>query len=133
LNSRVLDTTIASLLLDRSPTLHLYEPYMMNASLVLSFQTVAEMRFGALRANWGQERKRDLEQFFTAFDVVVYTDALGLHWAEVMHAARQVGRRLEAGDAWIAATAKMLNAPLLTHDKDFSAEACPAITIHCHA
>ena len=49
-----------------------------------------------------------------------------------MQDARRTGRRLEAGDAWIAATAKMLDAPLLTHDKDFSPVACPAITIYCY-
>ena len=30
------------------------------------------------------------------------------------------GRRLETADAWIAATAVMLNCPLASHDRDFS-------------
>jgi tRNA(fMet)-specific endonuclease VapC len=133
LNPCVLDTTVASLLLDRSPLLALYQPHLEHASLCLSFQTVAEMRFGALKANWGTRRKRSLEQFFTAFHLVVYTDQLSVHWAEVMYEARQAGRRLEAGDAWIAATARYLNAPLLAHDKDFSPAACPSIVVICHA
>jgi tRNA(fMet)-specific endonuclease VapC len=133
LNPCVLDTTVASLLLDRSPLLALYRPYLENASLCLSFQTVAEMRFGALKANWGANRKRSLEQFFTSFQLVVYTDQLSAHWAEIMYVARRAGRRLETGDAWIAATARYLNAPLLAHDKDFSPEACPSIVIFCHA
>src|SRR5207249_10447251 len=67
-------STVASLLLDRSPFLAPYRPHLENASLLLSFQTVAEMRFGALKANWGEERKRDLESFFTAFDVVIRSE-----------------------------------------------------------
>jgi tRNA(fMet)-specific endonuclease VapC len=133
LNPRVLDTTIASLLLDRSPSLTLYQSYLNNASLCLSFQTVAELRFGALKANWGEGRKQGLELFFSAFHLVIYTDELASHWAQIMYDARQAGRRLEAGDAWIAAAARLLDAPLLTHDRDFSPAACPSITVFYHA
>jgi predicted nucleic acid-binding protein len=34
-----------------------------------------------------------------------------------MVAARRNGRRIETADAWIAATALLLDAPLLTHNK----------------
>lgn len=46
--------------------------------------------------------------------------------------AQRVWQRLEDGDAWIAATAKYLKAPLLTHDKDFDVSACPSLTIYRH-
>lgn len=39
-----------------------------------------------------------------------------LKWAEVMVAARRAGRRLETADAWIAATAALDSAPLITHN-----------------
>lgn len=133
LNPSVLDTTIASLLLIKSPSLLPYEPLLEEVSMVLSFQSVAEMRYGALIANWGEERRQELEEFLSSFIVVGYTDELATLWATTMHEARRAGRRLEAGDAWIAATARLLNAPLLTHDKDFSPAACPSITVHCYA
>ena len=133
LNPGVLDTTVASLLLNRNPLLSLYQPYLEDASLCISFQTVAEMRLGALLAKWGESRKQDLELFLSAFNLIVYSDELCDCWAIVMNEARQVGRRREAGDAWIAATAKLLDAPLITHDRDFSLAACPSITIVCHA
>ena len=47
--------------------------------------------------------------------------------------ARVVGRRLEADDAWVAATASLLNLPLLTHDKDFRDLGYPGLTVICHA
>jgi predicted nucleic acid-binding protein len=133
LNPHVLDTTVVSLLLNRNPLLSLYQSYLHNASLCISFQTVAEMRFGALRAGWGAVRRRNLELFLSAFNLIVYSDELGDHWAQVVDEARRAGRRLEAGDAWIAATARLISAPLLTHDRDFSPGACPSVTVICHA
>jgi hypothetical protein len=38
-------------------------------------------------------------------------------WAEVMVGAQAVGRRIECADAWIAATAVLYQAPLITHNK----------------
>jgi predicted nucleic acid-binding protein len=37
--------------------------------------------------------------------------------AEAMVAARRNGRPIETADAWVAATALVFDAPLLTHDK----------------
>ena len=37
-------------------------------------------------------------------------------WAEAMVAARSVGRRIEVADAWIAATALLYDAPLVTNN-----------------
>lgn len=107
-----------------------YQQHMQGATLFLGFQTVAEMRFGALKANWGASRRQVLEQFFSNFNIILYNDALAFHWVEVMLDAQRVGRRLEAGDGWIVAPAKYLNAPLLTHDKDFDPSACPSLTIY---
>jgi len=38
-------------------------------------------------------------------------------WAELMVAAQAVGRRIECADAWIAATALLYDAPLVTHNR----------------
>lgn len=40
-------------------------------------------------------------------------------WAKVGAQCKRNGRRLEAGDAWIAATAIHRRIPLLTHDRDY--------------
>ena len=43
-----------------------------------------------------------------------------LGWADVMAGARANGRRIEAADAWIAATALLYGAALVTHNpKDY--------------
>lgn len=130
MNASVLDTSVASLMFRDSPLFALYQPLIDESSPVLCFQTIAEMRFGAILRRWSARRQRELETFLADFDVIVYSDVLATHWAQIMHDARRAGRRLEAGDAWIAATAGYLNAPLLTHDKDFSIEAIPSITVY---
>ena len=52
-------------------------------------------------------------------------------WAEVMVAARAAGRRIETADAWIAATALLYDAPLVTHNgSDFLG--VPGLTLISH-
>lgn len=133
MNYCVADTTITSLLLQNLPEILLYKPHFTGVSIHISFQTVAEMRYGALRNGWGMRRKRELESFLLSFAIVEYSSELADCWATVMHESRIAGRRLEVGDAWIAAAALSLNAPLLTHDRDFKADACPSIQVYCYA
>jgi tRNA(fMet)-specific endonuclease VapC len=58
-----------------------------------------------------------LRLFLSRFVIVPSSHDLVLKWAEAMVAARRIGRRIETADAWIAATALLYNAPLLTHNK----------------
>lgn len=125
----LIDTSVAGLMLNDRPALVPYQYHLVGAQIHVSFQTVAEMRFGALLKNWGADKITNLEAFLASVLVVGYSDPLGHCWAHIMRESRTLGRRLEAADAWIAATALLLNAPLLTHDKDFSADACPSITV----
>ena len=129
----VLDTSVASFLVNKNPLIALYRPHITGATPVLCFQTVGEMRYGSLKAEWGQERNHRLEQFLQDTDIIHSSEALTRLWAEIMRESRRIGKRLEAADAWIAATALLLGAPLLTHDKDFDAQACPSIAIVCYA
>jgi len=133
LNLRVLDTPITCLRLDESPALDLYQSNLTGVPLVIAFQTVAEMRYGALAAGWGARRRQQLERFLRRFQTIGYSDELASQWAEIMLDARLAGRRLEAGDAWVAATARLLDAPLVTHDLDFSSQSCPSIVVISHA
>lgn len=66
--------------------------------------TEAELEQWILLAKWGVERVRRFRTFMTGFASVPSSRDLILQWAEVMVAARANGRRIEAADAWIAAT-----------------------------
>jgi predicted nucleic acid-binding protein len=62
--SVVIDTMIASRLLtaQRShPLIVRYRLYLRGRNIVLSFATVAELRYGAYKANWGERKLGNLE------------------------------------------------------------------------
>ena len=129
----VIDTTVASFILEDRPEIIAYHSHFASSPLVyISFQTVAEMKLGSLLKNWGELKRNKLERFFSGVQIVDYSIGLADKWAIVMKEARLAGRRLEAGDAWIAATALLLDSPLLTHDRDFDQSACPSIIVYSY-
>jgi len=82
--------------------------------------TEAELEQWILSAKWGADRIRRFQEFMTGFASVPSSRDMILKWAEVMVAARANGRRIEAADAWIAATALLYGAALVTHNpKDY--------------
>jgi tRNA(fMet)-specific endonuclease VapC len=132
----LLDTNIASFLHPRkkgSPERLKYEPHLQGQVLALSFQSVAELLQWAEQNKWGAASRAALDRFIAAFLIIPFDYELGRAWARVMTHARAAGRRLEAGDAWIAATALRHNLPLITHDAEFRDLNVPGIAVTCHA
>jgi predicted nucleic acid-binding protein len=86
----------------------------------VSFMTEAELEQWILLAKWGAGRIQRFHAFMRSFAAVPSSRDLILKWAEVMVTARANGRRMEAADAWIAATALVYGAVLITHNpKDY--------------
>jgi predicted nucleic acid-binding protein len=83
--------------------------------------TEAEREQWALLANWHAKRRDWLRIFLARFVIVPSSRDLVLKWAEVMVTARRAGRRLETAGAWIASTAILYGASLITHNgSDYS-------------
>ena len=105
---------------------------MARHQIFLAAVTVAEVRYGALVAGWGDQRRQRLEQSIAATTVVPVSDALLTTLAELRHACRQDGHALHepihANDLWIAASAVHIGAPLLTADAVF--DDVPGLTLH---
>jgi len=78
--------------------------------------TEAELEQWALLSNWQTKRIEWLGTFLGRFVIVPSSRDLVLKRAEVMVTARRNGRRLETADAWIAPTAVLYDAPLVTHN-----------------
>jgi tRNA(fMet)-specific endonuclease VapC len=117
----LLDTTVASLLHPKKKNDALrsqYEPHMEGLVLAVSFQSVAELWSWAEENNWGMSLRAGLEAFMQKFMVVPYDPGLAKTWARLSAHCKRSGRRLEAGDAWIAASAVHYKLTLLTHDSD---------------
>jgi tRNA(fMet)-specific endonuclease VapC len=119
----LLDTTVASLLHPKKKGTELrqkYEKHMKDQTLALSFQSVAELWQWAEANRWGEKARQELDAFVRRFLVIPYDYELAQVWARVMEQSKNEGRRFEAGDCWIAATAVHRNIPLLSHDRDFA-------------
>ena len=81
---------------------------------------LAEMRQGALEANWGQRKCDVLEEYLAGFSVLHSDSLLCSTWAAVRNESTRKGRQMGSADAWIAATALALSVPLVTNSpKDY--------------
>jgi tRNA(fMet)-specific endonuclease VapC len=112
----VLDTDVVSFLFKSDNRAQLYLPHLRDRQWLISFMTEAELEQWAILSNWHAKRIEWLRVFLGKFVIVPSSRDLVLKWAEVMVASRKRGRRLETADAWIAATAALYDAPLITHN-----------------
>jgi tRNA(fMet)-specific endonuclease VapC len=89
----------------------------------LAFHTGMELRFGAMRAEWGDFRSRRLERRIAEMTVVQPRrgDDHRLRGAAGRLPADRPRswRKVHDGDRWIAATALRLGVPLVSHDGVF--------------
>jgi predicted nucleic acid-binding protein len=85
---------------------------------MISFMTLAEMDRWVLEAHWGEARRQRLREYLERFVVLPYDRDLCTKWADVTVAAQACGRRIDCADAWIAATALITGAPLITHNRN---------------
>ncbi len=102
--SVVVDTMVVSALVNsgRDPGgAARYRSAIDGRTVVVSFVTVTEMRFGAVKAGWGEIRRRSLERVLAQLVVVQPDDDLMLTCAELRapawplarHSARRSTRR----------------------------------------
>ncbi len=121
----VVDTMVVSWLFDDRPNrlAEQYRALIGPRPVLLAFQTVMELRYGVLRAGWGQLRRRRLERRIAELTVVQPDDeivttcaALRAHCAQIGHA---LAGKLHDGDRWIAAAAMRLDVSLISHDGIF--------------
>jgi predicted nucleic acid-binding protein len=113
----VVDTDVVSFLYKRDTRVLLYTSHLDGKLTLISFMTIAELHRWTLERQWGEKRRRDLEKFLDKFAIVEYVKALCFKWAEATYSARRNGRPVGVADAWIAATALLENAPLVTHNR----------------
>jgi predicted nucleic acid-binding protein len=119
----VIDTDVFGAELGRSPLVALYEPIIVGRPAFISFQTAAELRYGALRRRWGEKRMRDLETKIAAAVTVHTGPELILIYAQLRadceHLGHALGQREHDADRWVAATALRLGLPLVSNDGIF--------------
>jgi predicted nucleic acid-binding protein len=121
----VIDTMVFSRMFVERPNLQAenYRRVIGQLPVLLAFQMVAELRFGALRSSWGELRRRRLERRIAELAVVQPDDDMMTAWAQLRVDCQRIGHGLAAkihdGDRWIAATARRLDVPLVSDDSIF--------------
>jgi len=118
----VIDTDVFSA--DLVPGAQLAERYasiVAGRPALISFQTVAELRYGALRRGWGDARMLRLEAKIRLAEIVHTGPELVLVYAQLRAdceaRGHALGQRAHTADRWIAATALRLGVPLVSNDK----------------
>jgi predicted nucleic acid-binding protein len=97
----------------------------------VSFGFVAELRYGALRAGWGDLRLRRLARSLSDLDVVQTEQRLIERCAELRawasRAGHALGQKIHEADRWVAATALALDLELVAGDGIF--EGVPGLDV----
>jgi tRNA(fMet)-specific endonuclease VapC len=121
----VLDTNIVLAYIRQSPQYLAVESTFNltadDAQLIVSVVTIGEIRVLAQRRDWGQKKMEQLNSFLqqALFIVDVSFGAPELLDAYVEIDCFSKGRSMGKNDLWIAATAKVTGATLITTDGDF--------------
>ena len=115
----VLDTNIVSYIFGDDRRAGFYREQIYGERVIISFQTLEELWFGAYLSGWGVRRRQELASFLEQYEVIFPNSQLADICARLRAERQSSGKRLEIPDAWIAATALLLGCPLATHDGDF--------------
>jgi tRNA(fMet)-specific endonuclease VapC len=135
----LVDTDVFSWIAWRRPQYEQYQPLVQGHELALSFVTVAELRYGAIKNDdWSMERRSRLESIILSYDAILpASDSVCSLWAEIYRSCKGKlsGPGQGINDMWIAACAlaQPEPIPLVTANvKDFVviAAAFPLVLVY---
>lgn len=107
-----------------------YDFYNSKNRVIISVVSVGEIYAIAKRQRWGKRKLEQLEEFLSFFVITsINVEEVIESYANIdafsqgklaNHPLNLSARNMGKNDLWIAATASVLNAHLITLDKDFS-------------
>lgn len=116
----VIDTDVYGAELTGSELAVRFQPLIVGRPAFISFQTEAEIRFGALLRGWGPARMLKLEARIAAAEIVHSGPELVETYARLRvdcwRAGHALAQKQHDADRWIAATAIRLGLPLVSND-----------------
>lgn len=100
-----------------------YRSLTLERPTFISFQTAAEIRFGAQLRGWGTGRLQRMESRLAAAEVIDSGPELIETYVQLRVACHRAGhplaQKIHDADRWVAATAIRLNLPLVANDGIF--------------
>jgi tRNA(fMet)-specific endonuclease VapC len=126
----VVDTCVLSYLYNRHSLAEAYRPHLMGNTTMISFMTLAELHYGALKRSWGEANQRRLLDYVRReYSVYPFNRDLCLRWAAIRDQTERAGRQVSATDSWIAATAILYGIPLVTNNRKHFEVLEPSLTL----
>ena len=126
----VVDTGIVSAILvgnqrqREAEVLSRYDTHLRGISLVLSFATVSELRYGRLKGEWSAARTERMEDWISQVATVVMPDNDLVNVCAALRdrcrrEAHPLSDKIHDSDRWIASTAIRHGIPLISDDSIF--------------
>lgn len=112
----LVDTDVFSFFLKRDTRREQYSKLLVRKQLCLSFQSLAELKRWALQRNWSSRTCEKLADALQHYVIIPFDAPMADAWAKITVHRQQMGRPIECGDAWVAATAVRHSIPLATHN-----------------
>jgi predicted nucleic acid-binding protein len=116
-NRILVDTDVFSYIFHGDTQAQFFRPYLLNKTLAVSFMTVAQLYYGAYKANWGQSRITHLENQLKNYVILPYDYLVCQYWAQVRKECESHGHSIEHADNWIAACALRYDCALATNNR----------------
>jgi len=123
MNVLLLDTNVVSILFNRNHSLRqtCIDP-VTGHQLVISFMTRAELMLWPAANNWGASCRTALDEHTALYLTLYPDDRTCAIWVAVVDQCRRAGQPIHTADAWIAASARQWDCPLVTTDfRDYEA------------
>ena len=118
----VVDTDVVSFLFKNHALAPAYQAILAGRRLAISLITLAEIEYGMEAKNWGAGRRDLMRRFLDRFTTLLPDTETAVLWARIKSGSEKKGHPITFADAWIAASAMQLNAPLVTHNaSDYAA------------
>lgn len=114
----VVDTCVVSYLYSGAPLAAKYRAHIAGSDKAISFMTFSELYYGTLKRDWSEAKRHALLAHVAQdYRILPFDPALCVQWAEVRDKTRRAGKQITVADSWIAATALLYGAPLVTHNR----------------
>ncbi len=97
-----------------------YSLYLADPRPMISDVTEGELRSLAIQWNWGAQKKNQMEFVLSYFwRIAIHPPDVFEAYATIDAVSQSAGHLMGDNDVWIAASAQVAQAHLLTTDKDF--------------